>query len=187
MTHRKWLQKPISTPLLIPIVPQPHCIENTQTQNQHPHANHQSCLLALGRVLGDGLCALGDGVLGQLTRQDESDGGLNFSGRDGGLLVVGSKLGGLGGDALKDIVDERVQDGHGAVGDTSIRVNLLEDLVDVRGVGFLPGLATLLLFARWGGSGLLASFLLLSGSRGFASWGLAASGGLLLSSFGSHF
>lgn len=53
--------------------------------------------------------------------------GLDLSGRDGGLLVVGSKLGGLSGNALEDVVDERVQDGHGTVGDTGVRVDLLED------------------------------------------------------------
>lgn len=83
-------------------------------------------------------------MLGKLTRQDESDGCLDFAGRDGRLLVVCGKLGGLGGDALEDIwkqilestrlrkiekhtVDEGVQDGHGAVGDTSVWVNLLEN------------------------------------------------------------
>lgn len=53
--------------------------------------------------------------------------GLDLSGRDGRLLVVGSKLGSLGGNPLEDVVDERVQDGHGTVGDTSVRVDLLED------------------------------------------------------------
>ena len=33
----------------------------------------------------------------------------------------------LGGDALEDVVDEGVEDGHGAVGDTSVGVDLLED------------------------------------------------------------
>jgi hypothetical protein len=42
-------------------------------------------------------------VLGQLTGQDEADRGLDLSGRDGGLLVVGSKLGSLSGDALEDV------------------------------------------------------------------------------------
>jgi len=42
-------------------------------------------------------------VLGQLTGQDEADGGLDLSRRDGGLLVVGSKLGSLSGDSLKDV------------------------------------------------------------------------------------
>ena len=62
-----------------------------------------SCLLGLRAVLGDGLGALRDGVLGQLTREDESDRGLDFSRRDSGLLVVCSKLGGLSGDALEDV------------------------------------------------------------------------------------
>ena len=48
-------------------------------------------------------------------------------------------------------VDEGVQDRHGTVGDTSVRVNLLENLVDVGGVGLLPGLGTLLLLASGGG------------------------------------
>lgn len=66
-------------------------------------------------------------MLGQLAGQDEPDRRLDLARGDGRLLVVGSKLGGLGRDALEDVVDERVQDGHGAVGDTSVRVHLLED------------------------------------------------------------
>ena len=53
--------------------------------------------------------------------------GLDLSGGDGGLLVVCGELGGLGGDTLEDVVDERVQDRHGTVGDTSVGVDLLED------------------------------------------------------------
>ena len=56
-----------------------------------------------GRVLGDGLGALGDGVLGKLTGKDEADGGLDLPGGDGGLLVVGSQLGGLSGNTLEDV------------------------------------------------------------------------------------
>lgn len=56
-----------------------------------------------GRVLGDGLGALRDSVLGQFTGQDETDGGLNLSGGDGGFLVVGSELGGFGSNALEDV------------------------------------------------------------------------------------
>lgn len=33
----------------------------------------------------------------------------------------------LGGNALEDIVDERIEDGHRLVGDTSVWVDLLED------------------------------------------------------------
>jgi hypothetical protein len=74
-------------------------------------------------------------------------------------------------------VDEGVEDGHGTVGDTGVGVDLLEDLVDVGGVGLLAGLGALLLVTRDGG-GLLASLLLLSG--GFAGRGLAGGGGSLL-------
>ena len=65
-------------------------------------------------------------------------------------------LGSFTSDALEDVVDEGVHDGHRLVGDTSVGVDLLEDLVDVGGVGFLPGL--LLVFS------VLA--LLLSGGLG---------------------
>lgn len=61
------------------------------------------CLFAGARVLGDGLCAFRDGVLGQLTGQDQADGGLDLTRRDGGFLVVGGEFGGLGGDALEDV------------------------------------------------------------------------------------
>jgi hypothetical protein len=42
-------------------------------------------------------------------------------------------LRGFCGNAFEDIIDEAVQDGYSLVGDTSIRVDLLEDLVDVIG------------------------------------------------------
>jgi hypothetical protein len=74
-------------------------------------------------------------------------------------------------------VHEGVQDRHGTVGDAGIGVDLLEDLVDVGGVGLLAGLGALLLLAR-GSGGLLASLLLLSGS--LAGRGLAGGGGCLL-------
>ena len=92
--------------------------------------------LGLGRgVLGDGLGALGDGVLGQLSGEDEADGGLDLAGREGGLAVVAGQAAGLGSGALEHVVDEGVQDGHGALGDAGVGVHLLQDLVQVRGVG----------------------------------------------------
>lgn len=39
----------------------------------------------------------------------------------------GTRTGSLRGDTLKDIVHERVKDGHRLVRDTSIGVDLLED------------------------------------------------------------
>jgi hypothetical protein len=90
--------------------------------------NYQTSHLFRGRrVLGHSLGAFRNSVLGQLAREDQADRSLDFSGRDGGLLVVGREFGGLGSDALEDVIDKRVQDGHGTVGDTSIGVHLLEN------------------------------------------------------------
>ena len=62
-------------------------------------------LLGAG-VLGDGLGSLRDGVLGQLSGKEETDGGLDLARGDGGPLVVVSQTASLGGDALKDVVDK---------------------------------------------------------------------------------
>ena len=104
-------------------------------------------LLGAG-VLGDGLGTFRDGVLGQLSGEEETDSGLDFSGRDGRALVVVSETAGFGGDSLKDIVDEGVHDAHGLGGDTGVGVDLLQDLVDVDSVGLLAG--TLLLLVSLG-------------------------------------
>lgn len=56
-----------------------------------------------GRVLGDSLGTLRDGVLGQLTGENQPHGSLDLSRGDGGLLVVSSQLRGLSGNALEDI------------------------------------------------------------------------------------
>jgi hypothetical protein len=102
-----------------------------------------------GRELGDGLGALRDGVLGELTGEHEPDRGLDLPGRKSRLLVVLGELSGLSGDALEDVVDEGVHDGHALLGDAGVGVDLLQHLVDVRRVGLDP-LGALAL-----GSGLL--------------------------------
>ena len=110
----------------------------------------QHSLLGAG-VLGDSLGSLRDGVFGQLTGQEEPDSSLDLPGGDGGPLVVVGKTAGLGGDALKEIIDKRVHDAHGLGGDTGIGVHLLENLVDVDGIRFLP-LSLLLLLVSLGDS-----------------------------------
>ena len=112
-------------------------------------------LLGAG-VLGDGLGSLRDGVLGQLSGQDQTDGGLDFPAGDGGTLVVVGKTGSFTSNTLKDIVDERIHDAHSLAGDTSVGMDLLEHFVDVDGVtltsllpatslaGWLGGLSCLL-------------------------------------------
>ena len=62
-------------------------------------------LLGAG-VLGDSLGALRDGVLGELTGEEEPDSGLDLAGGDGGSLVVVSQTAGLGGDPLEQVINE---------------------------------------------------------------------------------
>ena len=83
--------------------------------------------------------------------------------RGGNWILTGS----LGRNALEDVVDKGVEDGHRLVGDTSVGMDLLKDymrerrmstkfgalrlngrtLVDVRGVSLLAPLPALLLLA----------------------------------------
>lgn len=88
------------------------------------------------RVLGHGLRALADGVLGQLSGQQQTDGRLDLATRDRRPAVVVRQARRLGGDALEDVVDERVHDAHRLAADARVRVNLLQHLVDVDGVAF---------------------------------------------------
>ena len=105
-----------------------------------------NCLLR-GSVLGDGLGAFRDGVLGQLSGEEETNSGLDLSGGQGVLLVVTNKLARLGGDLVEQVVDEGVHHGHAAGGDAGVGVNLLQHLVDVGRVRLLAGLALLLAFS----------------------------------------
>lgn len=119
-------------------------------------------------VLGDSLGSLRDGVLGQLTGEDEADGGLDLLGADGGALVVRSELAGLRGDALKNVIDKRVHNAHGLLRNVHIGVALAEDLEDVGRVRLVAGALAASgcgrrLFGGLGGS--LASGFLCSGSH----------------------
>jgi len=87
------------------------------------------------RELGDSLGSFRDSMLGKFTRKHKTDSSLDFSAAKSSLLVVGGKLSSFTSNALKDIIDEGVHDGHTLLGDTSIRVDLLQHLVDVRAVG----------------------------------------------------
>ena len=111
-----------------------------------------------GLVLVNSLGSLRDSVLDELTRKDELDCGLNLTGGDGGLLVALSKSAGLGSDPLKQIVDHGVEDTHGLGMDTSVGVDLLQNPLDVDGVGLLP-LPSLLLLSLGGGVSNNAEFL----------------------------
>jgi len=118
-------------------------------------------LLGAG-VLGDSLGSLRDSMLSKLTWKEKPDCSLDFPGGNGGPLVVVGEFTGLSSNTFKQVIDERVHDAHGLGGDTSIRVHLLEDLVDVDGIRFLPLLVPLLLVSLGdslgGFAGSLGSF-----------------------------
>ena len=100
-----------------------------------------------GLVLGNSLGSLRDSVLDELTRKEELDCSLDLTGGDGGLLVVVSKTTGLGSNPLKQIVGHGVEDTHGLGMKTSVGVDLLQNPLDVDGVGRLPPPSLLLLFS----------------------------------------
>lgn len=117
----------------------------------------RDCLLGAG-VLGHGFGAFRHGVLGQLSGEQQADGGLDLPGRDGGSLVVVSQAGSLASDALKDVVNKRVHDAHRPGGDAGVWVDLLQDLVHIDSIALLPGFPPLfiLLPGRLGNSFLRA-------------------------------
>ena len=105
-------------------------------------------------------------MLGEFTRKQEPDGRLHLPRRDGRPLVVVGETGGLGGDALEDVVHERVHDGHRLARNTGVGVHLLQHLVDVDSVALLP--LVLLLFLVGFGDVLLGFARFLGGlSTGF--------------------
>jgi hypothetical protein len=60
---------------------EPHTFHDTQIELDMQNASPQrERLLRAGRVLGDGLGALGDGVLGEFAGQDQPHGGLDLAG-----------------------------------------------------------------------------------------------------------
>ena len=93
-------------------------------------------------------------MLGEFTGEHEADSSLDLAGGKGGLLVVSGKLASLAGDALEDVLDEGVHDGHSLLADAGVGVDLLEHLVDVGGVGFRALLVALLLAVGGGLDGL---------------------------------
>ncbi len=110
------------------------------------------------RVLGDGLGAFADGVLGQFSGQEQTNSGLNLAARDGRAAVVVCQTRCLGGDALEDVVDETVHDAHCLGADAGVGVHLLQHFVDVDSVR-LSSSPLLLLVSRAGRFGLARRLL----------------------------
>ena len=96
-------------------------------------------------VLGNCFGSLRDGVFSQLTGQQQTNSSLNFATADGWTLVVVSQTWSFSGNALEDVVDERVHDAHGLAGNSGIGVYLLENFVHVDAEAFLATRPALLL------------------------------------------
>ena len=96
------------------------------------------------RKLGYGLCSFTHSVLRQFTGKHQTNCGLNFSARQSGLLVVSGKLTSLSRNPLENIINERVHNRHSLLGNSSVGMDLLQHLVDVRRVtlGTFLALAT---------------------------------------------
>ena len=115
-----------------------------------------------GREFSHGLGSLRHGVLGELSGKHQTNRRLNLARRQRALLVVRAELSSFPGNALEDVVDEGVHDGHPLLADSRVGVHLLEHLVDVSGIGLNALLATFLLVAGglhgFGGSLLAGCF-----------------------------
>ena len=102
-----------------------------------------------GHVVGrvDGLGALADGVLGQLTRKQQTNGRLDLTARDRRAPVVVRQSRRLGRDALEYVVYEAVHDAHRLAADSRVRMNLLQHLVHVDRVALTSSVLPLLVCA----------------------------------------
>ncbi len=89
-----------------------------------------------GGELGHSLCSFRDSVLWELSRKNQTDRSLNLARRNGWLFVVAGQIGGFVRNLVEDIIDERVHDGHGLGGNSSVWVNLFQHLVDINLVRF---------------------------------------------------
>lgn len=81
--------------------------------------------------LGDGFGGFHDGVLSEVGREQQLDGGLDVVGAEGFLLVVSDQLASLQGDSLEHVGDEGVEDVHSLSGNSNVVGDALEDLENV--------------------------------------------------------
>ena len=98
-------------------------------------------------------------MLGEFTWEDEPDGSLDFPRRERTLVAVTNKATTFLSDAVKGVVDQVVEDGNSSLADTSLGVNLLQNLGNIAVVG-LVSLTVNLLASLLGGARLLANGLL---------------------------
>ena len=77
-------------------------------------------------------------MFGEFSRKNQTHGRLHFSGGKCVSSRVAGESPSLGSNSLEDVVDERVHDAHGGLGDSSLGVHLSQDLVDVGGIRLGP-------------------------------------------------
>ena len=94
---------------------------------------NRSHLMGGAGVFGDGFGTFRNGVFRKFSWKHKADRRLDFTWRQSLFAWVACKTDGLGCNALKGVVDERVHDGHGFATDTGVWVHLFENFVDVRG------------------------------------------------------
>merc|ERR1712167_534578 len=94
-------------------------------------------------------------MLGQFTRKQKPDGGLDFTGANNTPLVIIHQSTNLGNNSLEDIIHKTIHDGHNFKRDAGVWVDLLEDFIDVDGEGLLPLCSSGLLLVGWCGFGRL--------------------------------
>ena len=80
----------------------------------------------------------------KLTGKHKTNSSLDLSRGQRSLLAVSCELSGLAGDTLENIVDEGVHNRHALLRYTGVRMDLLENSIDVRGIRFHALLGSLL-------------------------------------------
>jgi hypothetical protein len=70
-------------------------------------------------------------VSGEFTGEEELDGSLDLTRWESSALVESNELRRFKGDSFEGVIDERVHDVHGFLGNTNIRVDLLQYLEDI--------------------------------------------------------
>ena len=70
-------------------------------------------------------------MFGQLAWEEEFDGRLDLAAGESSFPIVSNQFTGLRGQSIEGVIDERVHDVHSFLADADLRMDLLQDLVDV--------------------------------------------------------
>ena len=81
--------------------------------------------------IGDGLGALVDGMLGELSWEDQAHSCLKLGSRQGLLLVFGRELTSFFGEPFEHLVHELIEEVDGVLLDPVLRRHLLHYTIDV--------------------------------------------------------